>query len=658
MLTPPAHRRGAGPAEIAATAIALLLLRALPVSAQLSPRNANYTIDARLDPVARTIDGRATLVWRNLSDRPANDLRFHLYWNAWTHNRSTWMRERRLAGNTTLAGRADADRSAIDLSVVRLVSGPGGAADLTPSRRFLAPDDGNPDDETVMAVTLPAPIAPGEAVSIELAWTARIPRTFARTGVVGDYFFIAHWFPKIGVLEAAGWNAHQFHSATEFFADFGVYDVSLTVPHGWVVGATGRETGRQENADRTTTHRYRAEDVHDFAWTTSPDYVERRERFEGLPEQGLPPVDMRLLLQPEHVGQEARHFAATRAVLRWYGEWYGPYPYGYLTIVDPAWQSGTDGMEYPTLFTAGSRWLAPRDAAQPESVTAHEAGHQWWYGIVATNEFEYAWMDEGINTFSAARVLAEARVPNDYVQRLFGGFLPWTQPDIPLSRATIGNRLYTYRPRARSDDQATPTYLGFPGTIGSISYDKTALWLSTLERWLGWPVLQRILRTYFERSAFGHPAPDEFFAIASELSGRDLAPFFDQVVRSSLAFDYAVEELFSVRDTPGGEAYHTEVVVRRHGEAVFPVDVLVAFEDGHQVREPWDGRARWRRFTYDRPSQVASAVVDPDRTLLLDVNYVNNSRARVPRAREAATKWSLKWLVRLQDFVLVWAFLV
>ncbi len=95
MLTPPAHRRGAGPAGIAATAIALLRLLALPVSAQLSPRNANYTIDARLDPVARTIDGRATLVWRNLSDRPATDLRFHLYWNAWAHNRSTWMRERR-----------------------------------------------------------------------------------------------------------------------------------------------------------------------------------------------------------------------------------------------------------------------------------------------------------------------------------------------------------------------------------------------------------------------------------------------------------------------------------------------------------------------------------------------------------------------------------
>jgi hypothetical protein len=465
--------------------------------------------------------------------------------------------------------------------------------------------------------------------------------------VVGDYFFIAHWFPKIGVLEAAGWNAHQFHSATEFFADFGVYEVTLTVPRGWVVGATGRETGRRENADRTTTHRYRAEDVHDFAWTTSPDYVERRERFEGLPEQGLPPVDMRLLLQPEHIGQEARHFAATRAVLRWYGEWYGPYPYGYLTIVDPAWQSGADGMEYPTLFTAGSRWLAPRDVAQPESVTVHEAGHQWWYGIVATNEFEYAWMDEGINTFSAARVLAEARVPNDYVQRLFGGFLPWTQPDIPLSRATIGNRLYTYRPRARSDDQAM-THLGFPAPSAASRPTRRRLAVDA--------------RTVAGLAcAAAHPRTPFSGPHSTSCTRRILSPSpASRRIRAVLrpgrpqlaVFDYAVENCSAC-----GEAYHTGRGATP-GEAVFPVDVLVTFEDGHQVREPWDGRARWRRFTYDRPSQVASAVVDPDRTLLLDVNYVNNSRARVPRAREAATKWSLKWLVRLQDFVLMWAFLV
>ena len=131
-----------------------------------------------------------------------------------------------------------------------------------------------------------------------------------------------------------------------------------------MVGATGREHSRTRYADGTTVHRYVQDDVHDFAWTTSPDYIERTARFEH---PRLPPVDMRLLLQPEHAGQAERHFAATRAALQCYGEWYGAYPYGHITIVDPAWQSEADGMEYPTLFTAGSRWLAPRRRNDPKA---------------------------------------------------------------------------------------------------------------------------------------------------------------------------------------------------------------------------------------------------------------------------------------------------
>ncbi len=160
--------------------------------------------------------------------------------------------------------------------------------DLTSAKRFVAPDDGNPDDETVMAVPLPEPVPPGGTLTIELTWTARVPRTFARTGAIGNFFFIAQWFPKLGVFEEQGWNCHQFHSSTEFFSDYGVYDVRLTVPRGWTVGATGVRRDTSDNADRTTTHRYYQEDVHDFAWTTSPEYLERTARFEH---PTLPAVD-------------------------------------------------------------------------------------------------------------------------------------------------------------------------------------------------------------------------------------------------------------------------------------------------------------------------------------------------------------------------------
>ena len=610
----------------------------------LSPRNASYTITARLDPAARTISGSETITWRNITARPAADLQFHLYWNAWKNTRSTFMRERALSGAAEDRRRRADEWAYIDVAAMTV-----GGIDRTGSQRFIAPDDDNPSDETVMSVPLAQPIEPGGSATIAITWTAHVPRTIARTGAIGNFFFIAQWFPKLGVLEADGWNCHQFHAGTEFFSDFGVYDVSLTVPHGWPLGATGVQRERRDNADGTTTHRYYQADVHDFAWTTSPDYLERTARFEH---PRLPPVEMRLLLQPEHAAQAARHFDATRATLKYYGEWYGAYPYGHITIIDPAYQSGAGGMEYPTLFTAGTRWLAPEHVTTPEGVTIHEAGHQFWHGIVATNEFEHAWMDEGLNTFSTARAVAQAYDPNVLALRYFGGFVPWVFGDIGLRRETEGNRLAGYRRDAASDAQSAPTYRYFPATGGSITYNKTALWLNTMERWLGWPVLQRILARHFDAGRFKHPTPDDFFAIANGVAGQDLGWFFDQVYRSSNRFDYGVQDLTSA---PDGDQYRTNVIVRRYGEALFPVDVLVTFANGERITEHWDGRDRWKLYAYDRVASAVSAQVDPNRVLLLDVNYTNNSKTLEPKTQPAATKWSLTWMIWLQDCLMSWA---
>jgi len=640
-------------------------------SAQLSPRNASYAISARLDPQSRTITGDEILTWRNISRAPASTLRFHLYYNAWRNTASTWMREQRLGGFATSASRPEADWGWIDVTSIRRIGAGGSPTDLTSQARFIAPDDRNAEDRTVLDVALDRAIAPGETANVQIGWSARVPRTFARTGVIGNFYFIAQWFPKVGVLEDTGWNCHQFHAATEFFSDFGTYDVRLTVPRGWIVGATGVERDRRDEADGTTTFHYVQDDVHDFAWTTSPDYVERHATFD---DPALPRVDMRLLLQPEHAAQAERHFAATRATLKYYGTWFGAYPYGHITVIDPAWQSDARGMEYPTLFTAGTRWIAPSDVTTPEGVTIHEAGHQFWYGIVATNEFEHAWMDEGLNTFSTARVIEQAGMPNDYATRYFGDFVPWVFRDFPLSREADGDRLGAYRPLAKVDAQSTPTWQYFPGTAAAITYGKTALWLNTLERMLGWDTLQRIMSTYFSRWAFRHPKPEDFFAVANEVSGRDLTWFFDQVYRSSNVFDYGVgvfsSEPAAARGYTGdgndrrfvepgkGGAFHTTVVARRYGEGIFPVDIRVVFENKEEARWRWDGRERWKAFEIDKPVRAAFVQIDPDRVLLLDVNYTNNSATLRPRASEAARKWSLVWLVWLQDHLLTYGFLV
>jgi hypothetical protein len=472
---------------------------------------------------------------------------------------------------------------------------------------------------------------------------------------VGNYFFLGQWFPKIGVLESGGtWNCHQFHAVTEFFSDYGVYDVRMTVPRGWPLAATGEEREHKNTADGATEYRYYQEDVHDFAWTTSPDYVERRERFER---EGLPPVDMRLMLQPEHVRQAGRHFAATRAALRYYGDWFGAYPYGHMTIIDPAWQSGADGMEYPTLFTAGTNWLAPPGSTDPEDVTVHEAGHQWWYGMVGSNEFEDAWMDEGVNTYANARVDAEVFGPRfGQVRRYFGGFVPWLIPGVRWDRVAFGDGVSSYRRSATVDTPATPSYRYWPGNPTPITYSKTSLWLHTLERAIGWPAMQRILSTYFERWKFRHPKPSDFFQIANEESGRDLGPFFDQVYRGSSTFDYGVQNLKSV--AAGKDNLRTDVVVRRYGDGIFPVTVLVNFSDGAQTRVSWDGGDRWKLISVDHPTEAVSAQVDPDQILLLDTNFTNNSYTTEPQGPRAATKWAATWMVWLQDQLLTWAFFI
>ena len=645
------------PFPVLVAAAALLAFPPGLAARQASPGNASYTLTATLDPVNSTIFGAGRLTWRNTSRNPATELRFHMYWNAWRDSSSTFLREREL-GRTTPAPpqRTSADMGLIDLTTLAVAGPP--SENLLPNARYIAPDDGNANDRTVLAVPLTRPVAPGETIAIDLGWNSHIPRTFARTGKLGSNFFIAQWFPKIGVLEDSGWNCHQFHSATEFFADYGAYDVSLTVPATWIVGATGREQSKTDSGGMTT-HRYVQEDVHDFAWTTSPDYVDVRKRFT---ETGLPEVDMRLLLQPEHRAQADRYFSATEAALKFYGTWFGPYSYPQLTVVDPVTifnagvqGEGSAGMEYPTLITGGTNWVAPWSYPEPESVTVHEAGHQFWYGLVGSNEFEHAWLDEGINTYATARVMAE-RYPDRFVtvERYFGGFVPVRYADVPWTRDVDGNRLVNYRLAPAWDSHATPTYRGFPGNVRSITYAKTALALQSLERIIGWTSMQRVLATFFARGKFRHPTPEEFFATASETSGQDLTWFFDAVFKQPATFDYAVDKV--TRQSTDSGSVDSTILVRRLSDGVFPVDVRTTFEDGASVTERWSGAERWRTFRYQRGSDVRTVEIDPDRVLTLDLNYTNNSWTAHPRATEAAEKWSLRWLTWLENVLLTYAF--
>ncbi len=196
----------------------------------------------------------------------------------------------------------------------------------------------------------------------------------------------------------------------------------------------------------------------------------------------------------------------------------------------------------------------------------------------------------------------------------------------------------------------------WPRTSGPITYAKPALWLHTLERALGWTTVQQILATFFERWKFRHPGPNDLFQIANEVSRRDLTPFFDQVYRGSAVFDYGVENVSTEKAAAGSVVSH--VVVRRYGDGIFPVTILVTLANGEQRRFAWDGGGRWHRVTIEHASPVVTAQVDPDQVLLLDTNFTNNSFTTEPQSGRAATKWAASWIVWLQDQLLTWAFFI
>jgi hypothetical protein len=650
------------------TLLALSLLCVLPRlldARQDTPRadrNANYTLSARLDPSTRTITGVGRLEWRNRTSRPTSELHFHHYWNAWRDPYSTWMREIALGGDTTLATRPESDRSAIDLTALRLIDGATGArVDLLPRATFIAPDDGNTRDRTLMRVALDAPVAPGAAVTVDFAWTARVPRTYARTGVLDRDHFIAHWFPKIGVLEDDGWRASQFHAQTEFFADFGRYDVSLTVPSGWMVGATGLEASRELHENGTTTHRYVATDVHDFAWATSPEFVEHRARFE---EEGMAPVELRLLLRPEHRAQAARHLTAAKEALRQLGRRVGSFPWPNLTIVDPATvvnaraQGGTTGgMEYPTLISAGTEWSNRWADFTLEDVIVHEITHQYFQSAVANDEVRHGWLDEGLTTWLGDDILG-AIWPDRFVavDRYFGGLVSWRQPDVPWSRLHLGFFLDQYRETPGWDAPATPTWQMSPRTWVHTVYLRAPLALETLRREIGSDAMTTAVASFAERGRFRHATPDEFAAVVNEAAGRDMTWLLDATMGSANTFDYGVEDVVH-RDLDAG-AVESTVMIRRLAPGIFPVDVRVTFDDGTRVVETWDGASPWRNLTYEKKTRVSRVDVDPDRRLALDVHRTNNSWTSNPRGVAAADRWTRRWIAWMQHVLLTYAFFV
>ena len=617
----------------------------------LSVRVVAYEIDARLDPGKKTIEATEALTYRNLTGQPQQTFPFHLYLNAF-EPKSTFMSEARMLGFPGIdsEGWDPKHYGAIEVRSLAV----DGMGDLTGQMQFIQPDDHNPDDHTVFQVTLPRPVLPNALVTFRMVFHDQLPEVVARTGYKRDFFMVAQWFPKVGVWWHDAWNCHQFHATTEFFADFGTFNVKVTAPRNYILGAAGDEVASEDNPDGTRTITYHAEDTHDFSFAASPEFTDVEDSWTG----SAGTVKIHLLMSPGHLGKTGRYLQSLKGTLALFDRWYGVYPYDRITVVDPPEGGGAaGGMEYPTLITGDSGWFEPRGIRLVEVVTVHEFGHQYWYGMVATNEFEEAWLDEGINSYTEAKIM----------EALYGR----GRSAIDLAGATMDDAELLRLEYQSIPDTDPLTHFAYQfmnfEAYGGVTYGKTAMVLLTLEGMIGEDTVRNALRTYFERYKFTHPTGTDFLKTIEDASGQDLSWYFDQAVSGTNVLDYEVLSLHSeradwyVRNPPpekkGQTVYRDTVVVHRKGDFVFPVETQVRFDNGETVREKWDGHDRWVRYEYLKKAQIVSAEVDPDHKVPLDKDFFNNSRT-AELHRGATHKLQAYWLFLSQGFAQFLALLV
>lgn len=612
-----------------------------------SARVANYDISLTLDDRSKTVEAVQTIRFHNPSPEPIRTLRLYIYLNAFKNTESSFLK-----GASHIFGQGYTDRNQNEwgwLDISRFERE--GGSDLSGNMRYIQPDDGNPGDQSVLEVTLDQPILPGETGVFHLNWRAQMPRTIARAGHSKDFYLFCHWFPQLGVFEPnqAGkwdWNCHQFFRSTEFYADFGVYDVKITVDKKFVMGASGCLVEEKDNGNGTITRKYHVEDVIDFAWSIYPRFCVQEDRWED--------VQIRLLTPPEHAGLGPRYRKALKFALGYMNKHVGKYPYPSITVVDPPFHGLRSGlMEYPTLITVGTFYGIPSNIRITESLVVHEFVHQYFMGMVASNEKEEAWLDEGFVTYFEDRIIDAMFGEKQSLVDVFG----YRFDNRELTRLE-----YTTMANPREGTVDRPGWYFTESNFKSLIYSKTATTLRTVQELIGVEKMDQLLQTYFEKWKFRHPKGADFMAVLRSelykepdtLFAQQVYDLVDKSIFHAVVLDYAVTHLsneeipdkqgvfgihpeaFSYESGSGKTSLLSKVTVQRKGDWVFPVELLVTFEDGSTETRHWTGEEGMKIFEFAKGKKVVSAQVDPYYKLGLDVDWNNNSLTLQP---ETASLW-------------------
>jgi len=620
----------------------IIVLTSYCIADNYFQQDVSYDIEVTLNDTDRTLTAFEKLTYKNNSSDTLEFIWFHLWPNAYKSDSSAMAKQFIRLGSTRFLYTKEKNRGYID-SLDFSVDG------------VNATWEYHNDWIDVAKLILPEPLLPGKTILIETPFFVKLPRVVSRLGHTGKHFEITQWYPKPAVYDKDGWHPMPYLNMGEFYSEFGTFDVKITLPENYRIMATGdmvdgekelawldslavigdslknlskkelakyskennpkKKKKKKKGSDKDSlktyqnkTIHFRQKNVHDFAWFADPNWIVQKGELQ------LDDSSRQITLWSMYLPKNAWLWRKSLEYLHdsglWYSRFYGDYPYSHISAVDGDMSAG-GGMEYPNITVisrSGSEDLL-------EYVIMHEVGHNWFYGILGTNERDHAWMDEGINEFTGIRYWEKKYSDRDnrfvfidQIQNKWGIGKNVDMSYFQYSGYSSGATKADAQPLSISSDE---NY--FYRNYGQ-NYSKVAVMMRYLLHYLGEEKIDKIMQDYYSSWKFKHPGPDDFTSFFDKHLDEDIDWFFDNLIDSTTYIDYKVSK-------KGGK-YQLENL------GSFDAAVELAFYDKNndEIKRIWM-RPNQKITVLDAPSDCRKVTIDPDQ-YMPDINRTNNTTRR------------------------------
>jgi len=577
-------------------------------------QKVHYEIRVRLDDQTHYLHGFEKIIYVNQSDSLLDEIGFHLWPNAYKHKHTAFARQQRENGSLNFHYANSEERGFIDSLDFRI------GEDRLSSRI-------DPEHDDLLWVQLPKALNPGDSITITTPFRVKIPADFSRFGHHGNQYQITQWYPKPAVFDHKGWHLMPYLDQGEFYSEIGTYDVVIEVPAHYVVGATGnlmdnleeekflqqREQHTREYLNKKRTAlpdlrdtrtgykelRFTQSRIHDFAWFCDPDYLVLTDTLR-LPNNHKT-VNVRAMFNK----QEARLWQKATQYIKegvyYYSLWVGDYPYEQVTAVRGALKAG-GGMEYPNITVIA----ATNSADDLRRVIIHEVGHNWFYGVLASNERQHPWLDEGFNSYYEERTMAHLersvlRTPlrRNKSQQLLQKLTPFFKKAAFKYAESIN--------RIQAIDLPADQYTSM--NYGIIVYTRSVYAIQYLEEYLGKEVFDRCMKVYFDRWKFRHPYPEDVQEVFEDVSGQELGWFFQSLVRSARSIDFSIKKVKYIQPI-------LYVEIENKTPVPLPVEVILLNVKGDTIYRQWTASFfNATTIAIENPGDWRLLIVNPAQTL-------------------------------------------